>query len=63
MKNVLFIYGYGGSPQSRFCTQQSLEEIADTFKLSRERVRQNREKAIRRLRHSSKSLILTKYLS
>jgi len=45
------------------CKQQSLEEIADTFELSRERVRQIREKAIRRLRQSSKSLILTKYLS
>ena len=37
-------------------------EIGDTFDLSRERVRQIREKAIRRLRQTSKSHILKKYL-
>jgi RNA polymerase primary sigma factor len=40
----------------------TLEEIGSTFDLSRERVRQIREKAIRRLRHESKSHILMKYL-
>ena len=40
----------------------TLQEIGDTFDLSRERVRQIREKAIRRLRKESKSHILKKYL-
>ncbi|NGX85047.1 sigma-70 family RNA polymerase sigma factor, partial [Aequorivita sp. KMM 9714] len=40
----------------------TLQEIGDTFDLSRERVRQIREKAIRRLRQTSKSHILKKYL-
>ena len=40
----------------------ALQEIGDTFDLSRERVRQIREKAIRRLRKESKSHILKKYL-
>ena len=40
----------------------SLVEISETFDLTRERVRQIREKAIRRLRHTSKSKILKTYL-
>jgi len=40
----------------------SLIEISETFDLTRERVRQIREKAIRRLRHTSKSKILKTYL-
>lgn len=40
----------------------SLIEIGDTFDLTRERVRQIKEKAIRRLRHSSKNRILKSYL-
>lgn len=40
----------------------TLQEIGDTFDLSRERVRQIREKAIRRLRAQSRSHILKKYL-
>ena len=40
----------------------SLEEIGDKFELTRERVRQIKEKGIRRLRHSSKSKILKSYL-
>ncbi|MGM5468828.1 sigma-70 family RNA polymerase sigma factor [Flavobacteriaceae bacterium LMO-SS05] len=40
----------------------SLIEISETFDLTRERVRQIREKGIRRLRHNSKSKILKTYL-
>jgi RNA polymerase primary sigma factor len=40
----------------------TLEEIGDKFNLTRERVRQIKEKAIRRLRHNSKSKILKSYL-
>lgn len=40
----------------------TLEEIGETFGLTRERVRQIREKGIRRLRHSSKNKFLRKYL-
>ncbi|OQY00394.1 MAG: RNA polymerase subunit sigma [Bacteroidetes bacterium 4572_117] len=44
------------------CTELSLEEIGDKFDLTRERVRQIKEKAIKRLRHSSKSKMLKEYL-
>lgn len=40
----------------------TLEEIGMRFDLTRERVRQIKEKAIRRLKHSSRSTILLKYL-
>ncbi len=40
----------------------TLEEIGDRFGLTRERVRQIKEKAIRRLRHSSRSKHLKAYL-
>ncbi len=40
----------------------SLEEIGDKFDLTRERVRQIKEKAIRRLRHTSRSKLLRSYL-
>lgn len=40
----------------------SLEEIGETFGLTRERVRQIKEKGIRRLRHTSKNKILKTYL-
>ncbi|MCO5261125.1 MAG: RNA polymerase sigma factor RpoD/SigA [Crocinitomicaceae bacterium] len=40
----------------------SLEEIGDQFDLTRERVRQIKEKAIRRLRHASRSKMLKTYL-
>lgn len=49
-------YGLGNQPA------MTLQEIGDIFDLSRERVRQIREKAIKRLRHTSKSKILMKYL-
>ena len=40
----------------------TLEEIGTKFDLTRERVRQIKEKAIRRLRHSSRSKLLKAYL-
>lgn len=40
----------------------TLEEIGDRFDLTRERVRQIKEKAIRRLKHTSRSKILKSYL-
>jgi RNA polymerase primary sigma factor len=40
----------------------TLEEIGVKFKLTRERVRQIKEKALRRLRHSSRSKVLRYYL-
>jgi len=40
----------------------TLEEIGETFDLTRERVRQIKEKAIRRLKHTSRSKILKSYL-
>jgi RNA polymerase primary sigma factor len=40
----------------------SLDEIASRFDLTRERVRQLKEKAIRKLRHKSKSRLLIHYL-
>lgn len=40
----------------------TLEEIADKFDLTRERVRQIKEKATRRLRHTAKSKTLRAYL-
>ncbi len=42
--------------------EMSLEEIGDKFGLTRERVRQIKEKAVRRLRHSSRSKLLKTYL-
>ncbi len=41
----------------------TLEEIGEKFKLTRERVRQIKEKAIKRLRHASRSKPLKGYLS
>lgn len=40
----------------------TLEEIGEKFGLTRERVRQIKEKAIRRLRHTSRSKLLKSYL-
>ena len=42
--------------------EMTLEEIGEKFGLTRERVRQIKEKAIRRLRHSSRSKQLKTYL-
>ncbi|MEE9365049.1 MAG: RNA polymerase sigma factor RpoD/SigA [Cellulophaga sp.] len=49
-------YGFGGTHS------MTLAEIGQTFDLTRERVRQIREKAIRKLRHNSRSKILKTYL-
>lgn len=40
------------------CQEMTLEEIGERFGLTRERVRQIKEKAIRRLRHTSRSKLL-----
>ena len=42
--------------------EMTLEEIGDKFNLTRERVRQIKEKAIRRLRQNTKSKLLKSYL-
>lgn len=51
-----FYFGLGGIPPL------SLEEIGDKFGLTRERVRQIKEKSIRRLRNTSRSRALKVYL-
>ncbi len=53
---VMLFFGLGGS--SPF----SLEEIGEKFSLTRERVRQIKDKALQRLRHTSRSKILKSYL-
>ena len=40
----------------------TLEEIGEKFDLTRERVRQIKEKSIRRLKHTSRSKLLKSYL-
>ena len=42
--------------------EMTLEEISETYNLTRERVRQIKEKAIRRLRHSTTNKLLKSYL-
>jgi len=44
------------------CQEMTLEEIGERFGLTRERDRQIKEKAIRRLRHTSRSKLLKTYL-
>ncbi len=56
-RNIIkYFFGIGG------CQEKTLEEIGETFDLTRERVRQIKEKAIRRLRSSNKSKNLKNYL-
>ncbi|MGF1557725.1 MAG: RNA polymerase sigma factor RpoD/SigA [Flavobacteriaceae bacterium] len=55
--DVVKLYYGIGDQQS-----MTLAEIGQTFDLTRERVRQIREKAIRKLRHHSKSKLLKTYL-
>jgi RNA polymerase primary sigma factor len=52
---IKYFFGIG-------CQEMTLEEIGEKFGLTRERVRQIKEKAIRRLRHSSRSKLLKSYL-
>jgi RNA polymerase primary sigma factor len=40
----------------------SLEDIGEKFDLTRERVRQIKDKALKRLRHTSRSKMLKSYL-
>ena len=42
--------------------EMTLDEISEKFGLSRERVRQIREKALLKLRHSNKKNLLQEYL-
>ncbi len=56
-KEVIYMY-YGIG----FTHEFTLEEIGARFDLTRERVRQIKEKAIRRIRHSNKNKILRTYL-
>ena len=44
------------------CQELTLEEIGDRFGLTRERVRQIKEKALRRLRNTSRCILLRPYL-
>ena len=53
---IRLYYGLNGSHS------HSLEEIGEKFDLTRERVRQIKEKAVRRLKHSSRSKLLQGYL-
>lgn len=52
---IKFFFGIGSQ-------EMTLEEIGERFGLTRERVRQIKEKAIRRLRHTSRSKLLKSYL-
>ncbi|MDA3912541.1 MAG: RNA polymerase sigma factor RpoD/SigA [Bacteroidales bacterium] len=52
---IRYFFGIG-------CQEMTLEEIGETFSLTRERVRQIKEKAIRRLRHTTRSKLLKTYL-
>ncbi len=52
---VKYFFGINGQ-------EMTLEEIGEHFGLTRERVRQIKEKAIRRLRHSTRSKLLKSYL-
>ena len=52
---IRYFFGIG-------CSEMTLEEIGEKFDLTRERVRQIKEKAIRKLRQSTRSLTLKTYL-
>ena len=58
-KEAVVLRHYYGIDQKQ---PMSLQEIGDSFGLTRERVRQIKEKGIRRLRHTSKSKVLKTYL-
>jgi len=52
---IRYFFGIG-------CSEMTREEIGEKFDLTRERVRQIKEKAIRKLRQSSRSSLLKSYL-
>ncbi|MBE6176373.1 MAG: RNA polymerase sigma factor RpoD/SigA [Rikenellaceae bacterium] len=52
---IRYFFGIG-------CSEMTLEEIGEKFDLTRERVRQIKEKAIRKLRQSQRSALLKSYL-
>lgn len=52
---IRYFFGIG-------CSEKTLEEIGEEFELTRERVRQIKEKAIKKLYHSQKCQILKSYL-
>ena len=52
---IRYFFGIG-------CSEMTLEEFGEKFDLTRERVRQIKEKAIRKLRQSSRSSMLKSYL-
>jgi RNA polymerase primary sigma factor len=54
---LMLFFGLGGN------APHSLEEIGEKFDLTRERVRQLKDKALMRLRHNSKSNLLQSYLN
>jgi len=54
---IILFFGLSGANH-----QLSLEEIGEKFSLTRERVRQIKDKALQRLRHTSRSRILKSYL-
>ena len=55
-RNIIkYFFGIG-------CQEKTLEEIGETFNLTRERVRQIKEKAIRRLKSSGRKKLLMNYL-
>lgn len=53
---IILYYGLDGNPP------MTLEELGDKMRLTRERIRQIKEKATRRLKHSIKSRTLRNYL-
>ena len=53
---IVLFFGLGSN------AAHSLEEIGEKFNLTRERVRQIKDKALQRLRHTSRSKILKSYL-
>jgi RNA polymerase primary sigma factor len=53
---IIYFFGLNGS------VSMSLEEIGERFYITRERVRQIKEKATHRLRHTSRSKVLRSYL-
>lgn len=53
---IRMYYGLNGRPS------HTLEEIGEEFNITRERIRQIKEKGIKRLKHTSKSRVLKTYL-